>query len=108
MGTNMEDLIDTTHSRHYELYRKDRLKMMGFEESSKDGKLSSFAETYTLRRETHLASLHEREEEMRQKFVLRVKEKEAERELHAKFDKSKATVADEKRMVEDQQRVLDA
>ena len=29
--TNMEDLIDTTHSRHYELYRKDRLKMMGFE-----------------------------------------------------------------------------
>ena len=27
----MEDLIDTTNSRHYELYRKDRLKMMGFE-----------------------------------------------------------------------------
>ena len=24
--TNMEDLRDTTHSRHYELYRKDRLK----------------------------------------------------------------------------------
>ena len=92
--TNMEDLIDTTHSRHYELYRKDRLKMMGFEESSKDGKPSSFAETYTMRRESHLASLHEREEEMRQKFVLRVKEKEAElkeaeRELHAKFDKLK-------------------
>ena len=92
--TNMEDLIDTTHYRHYELYRKDRLKMMGFEESSKDGKPSSFAETYTMRRETHLASLHEREEEMRQKFVLRVKEKEAElkeaeRELHAKFDKLK-------------------
>merc|ERR1719347_1708166 len=110
--TNMEDLIDTTHSRHYELYRKDRLKMMGFEESSKDGKPSSFAETYTMRRESHLASLHEREEEMRQKFVLRVKEKEAElkeaeRELHAKFDKLKMTVADEKRVVEDQRRNLD-
>ena len=44
----------------------------------------------------HLASLHEREEEMRQKFVLRVKEKEAElkeaeRELHAKFDKLKVS-----------------
>ena len=24
--TNMEDLRDTTHGRHYELYRKDRLK----------------------------------------------------------------------------------
>jgi len=110
--TNMEDLIDTTHSRHYELYRKDRLKMMGFEEKSKDGKPSSFAETYTMRRESHLASLHEREEEMRQKFVLRVKEKEAElkeaeRELHAKFDKLKVTVADEKRIVEDQRRALD-
>ena len=45
----MEDLIDTTHSRHYELYRKDRLKQMGFEENSKDGKPSSFAETYTMR-----------------------------------------------------------
>ena len=49
------------------------------------------------RRENHLQSLHEREEEMRQKFVLRVKEKEAElkeaeRELHAKFDKLKVRV----------------
>merc|ERR1712029_1166969 len=110
--TNMEDLIDTTHARHYELYRKDRLKQMGFEESGKDGKPSSFAETYTMRRESHLASLHEREEEMRQKFVLRVKEKEAElkeaeRELHAKFDKMKATVAEENRVVEDQRRALD-
>lgn len=91
---------------------KDRLKQMGFEENNKDGKPSSFAETYTMRRENHLQSLHEREEEMRQKFVLRVKEKEAElkeaeRELHAKFDKLKATVADEKRVVEDQRRALD-
>ena len=50
-----------------------------------------------MRRESHLASLHEREEEMRQKFVLRVKEKEAEvkdaeRDLHAKFDKLKVNV----------------
>merc|ERR1712012_1280130 len=76
--TNMEDLCDSTHSRHYELYRKERLKQMGFEEGDKEGKASSFAETYTMRRESHLQSLQEREEEMRQKFVLRVKEKEAE------------------------------
>ena len=53
------------------------------------------------RRENHLQSLHEREEEMRQKFVLRVKEKEAElkeaeRELHAKFDKLKVSVFQKK------------
>merc|ERR1740129_2285557 len=110
--TNMEDLCDSTHSRHYELYRKERLRQMGFEEADKEGKPSSFAETYTMRRDPHLQSLHEREEEMRQKFVMRVKEKEAElkeaeRELHAKFDKLKTTVAEEKRSVEEQRRALD-
>merc|ERR1712042_40293 len=83
---------------------------MGF--SDNEGKPSSFAETYTMRRESHLQSLQEREEEMREKFVMRVKEKEAElkeaeKELHAKFDKLKASVAEEKRSVEDQRRSLD-
>jgi len=110
--TNMEDLRDQTHTRHYEVYRKDRLKQMGFSEGEPSSGPSSFAETYTMRRESHLQSLQSREEEMRQKFVLRVKEKEAElkeseRELHAKFDKLKASVADEKRSVEDQRRALD-
>jgi len=59
---------------------------MGF--SDTDGKPGSFAEQYTLRRETHLTSLQQKEEEMRQKFVIRVKEKEselkeAEREVRA-------------------------
>jgi septin 6/8/11 len=49
---------------------------MGF--SDGDGKPGSFAEQYTLRRETHLTSLQQKEEEMRQKFVIRVKEKESE------------------------------
>ena len=26
--TNMEDLRDTTHTKHYELYRKDRLQQV--------------------------------------------------------------------------------
>ena len=40
--TNMEDLCDSTHSRHYELYRKERLKQMGFEEGDKEGKVGAF------------------------------------------------------------------
>ena len=45
-------------------------------------------------RETQFENPQGREEEMRQKFVLRVKEKEAElkdseRELHSRFDKMK-------------------
>jgi len=86
--TNMEDLRDATHAKHYEVYRKHRLQEMGF---SDNDKAASFAEQYTLRRESHLSSLQQREEEMRQKFVIRVKEKEselkeAERELHAKVN----------------------
>merc|ERR1719259_1286130 len=44
--TNMEDLRDTTHSKHYEVYRKDRLQM-GF--SDNDGQPGNFAEQYATR-----------------------------------------------------------
>lgn len=110
--TNMEDLRNQTQLKHYELYRKERLKQMGFSETDSSGGTSSFAETYTLRRDSILKSLQSREEEMRQKFVIRVKEKEAElkeaeRELHCRFDKLKATVNEERRMVDEQKRALD-
>lgn len=106
--TNMEDLRDVTHGKHYELYRKERLQQMGFAGNSS----GSFAEQYNARRENHLSSLQQREEEMRQKFVIRVKEKEgelkeAEKELHNKFDDMKISVADEKRRVEEQRRALE-
>jgi len=109
--TNMEDLRDQTQLKHYELYRKERLKQMGFSESDSNG-TASFAETYTMRRESHRKCLEGREEEMRQKFVLRVKEKEAElkeaeRELHSRFDKLKSSMAEERRQVEEQRRALD-
>jgi len=108
--TNMEDLRDTTHSKHYEVYRKDRLKEMGFTDN--EGKPGNFAEQYNMRRETHLTSLQQKEEEMRQKFVIRVKEKEAElkeaeKELHARFDEMKISVSEEKKSVEDQRRTLE-
>merc|ERR1712062_482132 len=108
--TNMEDLRDTTHGKHYELYRKDRLKEMGFTDN--EGKPGNFAEQYNSRREMHLSSLQQKEEEMRQKFVIRVKEKEAElkeaeKELHARFDEMKVSVSEEKKLVEDQRRQLE-
>merc|ERR1712045_295683 len=108
--TNMEDLRDTTHSKHYEVYRKDRLQQMGF--SDIDGQPGNFAEQYATRRESHLTALQQKEEEMRQKFVIRVKEKEselkeAERELHARFDEMKISVSEEKKMVEEQRRQLE-
>ncbi len=108
---NMEDLRDTTHSRHYELYRRIRLEQMGFGNGSDTPKTSSFQETYEARRATHLSELQRKEDEMRQGFVLRVKEKEAElkeaeKELHVKFDRLKKQSTDEKKKLEiDRQRL---
>ena len=48
--TNMEDLRDATHARHYELYRKERLQQMGF--SDETARQGSFAEQYAARRYT--------------------------------------------------------
>lgn len=40
---NMEDLRETTHTKHYELYRQSRLEQMGFGESVGDApKTSTF------------------------------------------------------------------
>merc|ERR1711971_572348 len=108
--TNMEDLRDTTHTKHYELYRKDRLQQMGF--SDNEGQPGNFAEQYATRRESHLTALQQKEEEMRQKFVIRVKEKEAElkeaeKELHARFDEMKISVSDERRQLKNQRRLLE-
>ena len=31
--TNMEDMRETTHCRHYELYRRNKLQEMGFSDN---------------------------------------------------------------------------
>ncbi|KAF6037301.1 SEPT6 [Bugula neritina] len=108
LRTNMQDLIDTTHKKHYELYRRVRLSDMGFTDS--DGK--TLQETYELKREAHVSEMQSKEEEMRQMFVQRVKEKEtelkeAERELHNKFDSLKRQHADDRKRLEDSKKQLE-
>ena len=135
--TNMEDLCDSTHSRHYELYRKERLKQMGFEEGDKEGKVRLFMSIRSLnvcpmsmtgkqlRRDlhneerisfavaprkgggdeaevcpqviNHLANTTDVDPSVLSQRCSRVKEKEAElkeaeKELHAKFDKMKQVI----------------
>lgn len=36
--TNMEDMREKTHAKHYELYRKKRLQQMGFTDVDSDNK----------------------------------------------------------------------
>ena len=74
----MQDLIDKTHSQHFELYRRNRLESMGFSDGDGEKKQMSLQETYELRRQDYMKDIQSREEEMRQRFVNKVKEKEAE------------------------------
>ncbi|XP_025086082.1 LOW QUALITY PROTEIN: septin-11-like [Pomacea canaliculata] len=106
--TNMEDLRETTHLIHYELYRRHKLEEMGFSDSD----MKSLSETYEQKRQEHISNLQKKEEEMRQTFVIRVKEKEselkeAEKELHARFDQLKKQHAEEKKKIEDNRKKLE-
>ena len=97
--TNMEDLRETTHVRHYEIFRRFRLEQvtyrtsklhdrtfevnlslfqMGFSDLDSDNKPQSFQQTYEHKRQLLRLELQQKEDEMRQQFVIRVKEKETE------------------------------
>ncbi|KAG8553580.1 hypothetical protein GDO81_003472 [Engystomops pustulosus] len=109
---NMEDLREQTHTRHYELYRRCKLEEMGFKDTDPDSKPFSLQETYEAKRNEFLGELQKKEEEMRQMFVQRVKEKEAElkeaeKELHEKFDRLKKLHQDEKKKLEDKKKSLE-
>uniref|UniRef100_A0A9L0RZS8 Septin 10 n=1 Tax=Equus caballus TaxID=9796 RepID=A0A9L0RZS8_HORSE len=75
--TNMEDLREQTHTRHYELYRRCKLEEMGLTDVGPENKPLSLQETYEAKRHEFYGELQRKEEEMKQMFVQRVKEKEA-------------------------------
>ncbi|KAK2169766.1 hypothetical protein LSH36_7g12091 [Paralvinella palmiformis] len=106
--TNMQDMIDTTHYKHYELYRCNKMKDMGFTDNDN----MSFSESYEHKRQQLTSELQKKEEEMKQMFVVRVKEKEselreAEKALHAKFETLKKQHAEEKKQLEEKKRALE-
>lgn len=130
--TNMEDMREKTHTRHYELYRQKRLEQMGFTDVDSDNKPVSFQQTFEAKRTNHVAELQAKEDEVRQMFVVRVKEKEAElkesekdvklhiafssfprltlnlfSQLHAKFEKLKKDHAEDKRKLEEARKKLE-
>lgn len=110
--TNMEDMREKTHLKHYELYRKRSLEQMGFTDVDSENKPVSFQQSFEAKRLNHLQELQQKEDEMRQMFVVRVKEKEtelkeAEKELHAKFDKLRHEHTEEKRKLEESRKKLE-
>ncbi|XP_062127021.1 septin-2-like isoform X1 [Drosophila sulfurigaster albostrigata] len=110
--TNMEDMREKTHIKHYELYRQKRLEQMGFIDVDSENKPVSFQQTFEVKRSNHLAELQSKEEKVRQMFVQRVKEKEtelkdSEKDLHLKFEKLKNDHAEEKRKHEESRKALE-
>lgn len=107
LRTNMQDLIEKTHYKSYELYRKEKMEQKGF----KDGE-DSIQEAYQNKREQYMQGLQKKEEHIRQTFVQKVKEKEnelkkAEQELQAKFEEMKKNQSEEKKKVEEMKKLLD-
>ncbi|XP_072294865.1 septin-8-A-like isoform X1 [Eucyclogobius newberryi] len=112
LRVNMEDLREQTHARHYELYRRCKLEEMGFKDADPNSKSFSLQETYEAKRKEFLLELQRKEEEMRQMFVNKVKEteaelKEKERELHDRFEQLKRMHQEEKKNLEEKRRELE-
>ncbi|TMS17211.1 Septin-8-A [Larimichthys crocea] len=112
LRVNMEDLREQTHARHYELYRRCKLEEMGFKDTDPDSQSFSLQETYEAKRREFLMDLQRKEEEMRQMFVNKVKEteaelKEKEKELHDRFEQLKRMHQDEKKNLEEKRRELE-
>jgi len=108
--TNMEDLREMTHRKHYELYRRGKLKQMGITD---DGDHPvSLQETYVQRRDEHMKELQQVENEMRQNFVDKVKEKDlelkkSEKELASKYETLRKENNDEKKRLDEERKKME-
>ncbi|XP_059976223.1 septin-14 isoform X2 [Mesoplodon densirostris] len=110
--TNMEDLKEQTHTWHYERYRFSKLQKMGFTDVGPDNQPVSFQEIYEAKRQDFLDQCQREEEELKQKFMQRVKEKEkafkeAEKKLQDKFEHLKRVQQEETMKLEKERRQLE-
>ncbi|XP_052023983.1 septin-14 isoform X2 [Apodemus sylvaticus] len=110
--TNMEDLKDQTHFQHYECYRSSRLQKLGFSDLGPDNQPVSFQEMYEAKRQEFHNQCQREEEELKQTFMQRVKEKEltfkdAEKELQDKFEHLKRIQQEEILKLEEERRKLE-
>ena len=73
----MLDLIETTHSKHYEMFRRNRLTELGLTDSI-DGKQISISDTLDMKRNELRQELEKREQQLKETFIQKVKDKEIE------------------------------
>ncbi|KAM9566917.1 septin-10-like [Guaruba guarouba] len=110
--TNMEDLREQTHVRHYELYRRCRLKEMVHIDMDPENEPVSLQEAYEAEWSEFYLELQREEGELRQRFVQRMKEKAAmltkeERRLPAKYELEMQILEAERLKLEEKKKVLE-
>ncbi|XP_007979463.3 septin-14 [Chlorocebus sabaeus] len=110
--TNMENLKEKTHTQHYECYRYQKLQKMGFTDVGPDNQPVSFQEIFEAKRQEFYDQCQREEEELKQRFMQRVKEKEAtfkeaEKELQDKFEHLKMIQQEEIRKLEEEEKQLE-
>lgn len=90
LSTNMLDLIELTHSKHYQTYRASRLKEIGFKDEDEANEnyigqsksnakpIRNIQDVYVMKRDELNDEMQKREQEIKEEFIKRVKEKECE------------------------------
>ncbi|XP_064263962.1 septin-10-like isoform X3 [Passer domesticus] len=111
--TNMEDLKEKTRA-YYESYRRCRLEKLGCRDIGPESKQVSLQEVIEAKRLEFCLEVERKEEEIKQRFVQRVKEKaamleEAEQQVLTKFErltlmhqKEELKLGEEKKLLEDE------
>jgi septin family protein len=87
LSTNMLDLIELTHLKHYSLYRANRLREIGFCDDSDDenscnvndfnnGKMRTIQDVYNVKRAELNEEIERKEREIKEEYVTRIKAKD--------------------------------
>ncbi|XP_010008539.1 PREDICTED: septin-11-like [Nestor notabilis] len=110
--TNMEDLREQTHARHYELYRRCRLEEMAFRGIGPGNEPASPQEAYEAERSEFYLELQRKEKELRQQFVQRKREKaaklkEEQQQLLAKYERQMQMLKEMDLKLEKKKKVLE-
>lgn len=112
MKTCLHDIVESTHSIHYTRYRGQKLRESGRPESILECD-EEFVDRLENRKVEFSEEMQRKEEEMRQKFIQQVREKEAflrdrEEQLHKKGQQLMAEIEKERNQMEAEEREIDA
>jgi septin 6/8/11 len=95
LSTNLVDLIESTHAKHYQMYRASRLKEIGFRNEEEDDSFNekfsfnsnssasisstkTIQDVYNFKKNELIEEMQKKECDIKEDFIRKVKEKECE------------------------------